>query len=713
MVDVNISFLYFVIVSMCVSVTSLNISKQQYTNLRIFDTFRVPRTQAKAGKFPPSHVNSWSVAVGNANLGYDNPGPLSGAQKTTLNDGEIVEYTPGSQAPHFTIWGINGKVVYPSKMFSNSPIIVHVFDPYSGFVECMWTSKEGLKPLVTSGVLNSTHFIFVPKSAEMHELYGASWMRDRIRQTLRNIGMSRADDAFVMEKIHISVVPLDKLGNWIPDALSQWHCVDHLCGYDQVVVRSNASQFPVVGKRLDARYDWLPSPSSVFGNKTLSMVRADTGCESIGSVKGSIALVTSGNCSFFQKVQTMQRSGAIGVVVFSNKTETVQELTCDNQCDTPLSIPATMVEYSGVYTGDERLNISFQNTPSENFFLSVDQAGKLAEVGWFLYPSVDFLVWQAQWFEYRAELDKKLQTPATIVSIFTEKIMQGKQGVVVNVTLPDLTDLQKFSKMELDMSLSCPGTMDTECPHWDHTINLYVCCDPGSPLCGMELGRWISAFRRRIGRWTTDVSPLLPLLTSSTCVFNMKTEPWAMPWKPSLNLRFSQPRGSGDMFPAKVTVLYEPGATFDKSYNSHFKSHKFTVPNDVKRVEVFAVITGHGSDENGCGEFCVTSHHFKVNKHVNNITFSNAGTPLGCADQVPHGVEPNEHGTWLYGRNGWCDGQNVLPWVIDVTDQLGPPGTDNVLSYFGWYNGTDPNPKQNPGIIILYSYLVYYKEFIL
>ena len=37
------------------------------------------------------------------------------------------------------------------------------------------------------------------------------------------------------------------------------------------------------------------------------------------------------------------------------------------------------------------------------------------------------------------------------------------------------------------------------------------------------------------------------------------------------------------------------------------------------------MITGHGSDENGCGEFCVTSHHFSVNGHVNNITFSEAG----------------------------------------------------------------------------------------
>lgn len=35
------------------------------------------------------------------------------------------------------------------------------------------------------------------------------------------------------------------------------------------------------------------------------------------------------------------------------------------------------------------------------------------------------------------------------------------------------------------------------------------------------------------------------------------------------------------------------------------------------------------------------------------------GTQWGCTLAVPYGSEPNEHGTWFYGRNGWCDGQHV------------------------------------------------------
>ena len=52
----------------------------------------------------------------------------------------------------------------------------------------------------------------------------------------------------------------------------------------------------------------------------------------------------------------------------------------------------------------------------------------------------------------------------------------------------------------------------------------------------------------------------------------------------------------------------------------------------------------------------------------------------------------------------------MFPWVIDITKQVQTGQQTNVIQYFGWFNGTDPNPKQNPGEMILYSYLVFYKE---
>ena len=124
---------------------------------------------------------------------------------------------------------------------------------------------------------------------------------------------------------------------------------------------------------------------------------------------------------------------------------------------------------------------------------------------------------------------------------------------------------------------------------------------------------------------------------------------------------------------------------------------------------LFATITGHGSDNNNCAEFCVTSHHFQINDNDNERVFDNAGTATGCADRVSEGSEPNEHGTWLYGRNGWCDGENVGPWIEDVTKQI-RVGEKNTIKYKGLFNNKTPEPKGEPGNIIMYSYIVFYTK---
>ena len=654
-----------------------------------------------------SNVIFKKAKIGRNNLNVVKDSPSS----RFLGDGEVIEFNPGNRAPPMSIWDINGKMDLPNSKWMNMSFILHVFDEDSGFLEFMWNSDAALLPLIDES-LNNTHFIFIPKRSGLNETYGAVWMKNRIKTVLtKNRKRLRNSIDTVMNRMHFSIEPVSKLGNWIPAVLQQWQCVDHLCGLDQVVIQMEGQSYPTVLKRLDAHYDWLPNLASVFGNKTTLMINGGDGCKILPAVNHSVAMVTSDGCSYFQKVSQMEKSGALGVVVVATDGQVVQDMNCDGtECQNQLSIPATFVEYSGQILQKEKLNVTFQNTPTSNFFIAIDRFGNMAEVGWFLYPSMNFLVWQAQWFDYQMNLNISLSSSEMTVDVFKDEIMQGNAGVVVNVTLPDIKDLRKYSKMELDMSLSCPGTRDTTCGHWDHTINLYVCCDQTSPLCGMELGRWITAFRRRIGRWLTDVSPLLPLLTTNTCTFTMKTAPWAKPWIPSLNLRFSQPRSSDVPVPVKATPLYMPGATFDKNYNSHFKPINFTVPDTVTKIEIFSVITGHGSDENGCGEFCVTSHHFTVNSVTNNITFSTAGSPLGCADLVHTGVEPNEHGTWLYGRNGWCDGRNVFPWVVDVTQQVKQSGYVNTVEYYGYFNGTDPNPKHNPGIISIYSYLIFYEK---
>ena len=47
---------------------------------------------------------------------------------------------------------------------------------------------------------------------------------------------------------------------------------------------------------------------------------------------------------------------------------------------------------------------------------------------------------------------------------------------------------------------------------------------------------------------------------------------------------------------------------------------------------------------------------------------------------ISNGVIPNQWGTWGYGRQGWCPGMEVEPFVVDITDYL-IPGEENVMEY--------------------------------
>ena len=49
-------------------------------------------------------------------------------------------------------------------------------------------------------------------------------------------------------------------------------------------------------------------------------------------------------------------------------------------------------------------------------------------------------------------------------------------------------------------------------------------------------------------------------------------------------------------------------------------------------------------------------------------------------ETISQGVIPNQYGTWGYGRAGWCPGQDVAPYVVDITDYV-IAGEENVIDY--------------------------------
>jgi hypothetical protein len=206
------------------------------------------------------------------------------------------------------------------------------------------------------------------------------------------------------------------------------------------------------------------------------------------------------------------------------------------------------------------------------------------------------------------------------------------------------------------------------------------------------------------------------------CLFTAATDAWAMPWTVSVNLRLrADVPAPPELRPRLVAPLWNTGAggngganwgvTFDQHYNdgTNFPPRSVPIPSWAKRATLFSVITGHGSDDNNCAEFCVTTHEVTVAGVAHSETFDNAGTDEGCAYQTLNGALPNEHGTWLYGRDGWCDGIAVRPWVLDVTADIDFSKAAVDVSYRGLFEGKDPNPKPqtNMPYIIVHMQLVW------
>lgn len=601
----------------------------------------------------------------------------------------------------------------------------------------------------------------------------AVWMKEKLKlgRVVRDRWSNTRSNTKLQDQLHFCTRPLHQAGGWVSDVLQQWVSARKRIDFCWSEGNSNKDSCCVRSTRLDADYSWIPWPMT---GTTGRVVLIDTD-HSPPDLKNAVALVQlqeerrSGSMPSWalDTLLYAESRGAKAVIFIGYKGESLFPLKCQgsSKCAIhPILIPVTMIPYhvgaqlvsrlraqSGSVSG---IHMNATDIDGPSLHAGIDTNGRLYEVGWTKFPSLSHIAWAAQYNDYLKGLDARLsnEKDVVVVDIYTgDEDMEGEHGLQQNVTLPDklwsshvgnavqYSDVLKtpglllYENLELDLHLNCPGTRDADCPVWDHMVQLFVCCDDprlsqracdpcpttlwtpnerGSKvICGRELGRWATPFRRRSGRWVTDVSHLAPLITSTTCTFTIQSTPWAGTWRPKLSLRFSNSASNSALTRQMNTRLLLPvpftSQIFDSTYNSKFTTFTFETPTGLLRALLVVYITGHGSDENNCAEFCVTSHHFRINSREYSVASWTAGSAWGCADRVEEGVVPNQHGTWMYGRNGWCDGQDVKPYVVDITaDVVHQVHTaTNSLEYFAKYNGHDPNPHQSPGYIMMSAHL--------
>ncbi len=349
-------------------------------------------------------------------------------------------------------------------------------------------------------------------------------------------------------------------------------------------------------------------------------------------------------------------------------------------------------------------------------FQKVRELGYLADpiTGWNTAPPV-FLDYEAEYYDMESDRQDRLDAEdATVLPVFTDTTERS-----ATVTFPDATIMTGFDTMELDMSFICNGHPDaTGCGEWDYLAYAYLCdnddpatTDVDESLQCTEMGRFITAYARP-GRWVVDATPFLAELQGGG-EHVIRVDSANAPLI-SLDVRLSN-QGKGYR---PVSMQYRwAGGGFNADYNTGREAVTFTPPEGTQRVALWTLITGHGygQDTENCAEFCNHQHQFTANSAPGHLEeFTMAGTNYGCAEQVGEGTVPNQYGTWVLGRGGWCPGRGVDPWESDVTADLDLTGP-NTLSYLGLFDGEPYVPVPHDSgqgfgaTIVANTWLVYYE----
>lgn len=375
--------------------------------------------------------------------------------------------------------------------------------------------------------------------------------------------------------------------------------------------------------------------------------------------------------------------------------------------------------YDGSWMGT--LNRTYRTEFPTNWgidrFQTVRELGYFGDpvTGWSEYPAT-FVNYEVTRFNQESDrADRQAAQGATVVRAFDAAPQSS--GWVSTVDLPDAS---AFDALEIDLTMRCGHPEPTSCGEWDYLTYAYL-CDPDDPATEdvdessttcTQFGRFITSYARS-GRWTVDATPFLALVGEG----GPKVVRFASSnaYDLTLDLRFYD-RGTG-WHPFALSFLWTGGA-FNESYDSLHAPVAFTPPEGTERVDVLGLITGHGygQDRENCAEFCNHQHAFRVNEAGTWMKEEpEAGSSYGCGDQVADQTLPNQYGTWVYGRGGWCPGKQVDPWSADVTSAVDLAGS-NTITYQGLFEGATYVPvPYNSGsgfgaTIDGATWLVYYRQ---
>jgi hypothetical protein len=273
------------------------------------------------------------------------------------------------------------------------------------------------------------------------------------------------------------------------------------------------------------------------------------------------------------------------------------------------------------------------------------------------FEAKTFTVFQDDMIHFQPENPNQYET------VRTSSADRGRE-IYTRLELPDLGNHVKITiKVELR---PIPKDLVSVWDPWDRAGHVRL---QMADSIDVELLKFMTAYGGQT-EWQADISHLGPLL-KGTCNFYAFIDTWVTPgWRMDCSLTFEP---GEERNPDWVQPLF-----FEQDYTAAAPgnaglSHTITVPEDLGKINLYYLPSGHCTDGTRDDEFITKDNIFTVDgKEITRLR------PWRTDCRQFRAINPYgrrwSNGEWSsdFERSGWCPGDQVLPTVIDWSKAIQP-----------------------------------------
>jgi len=240
------------------------------------------------------------------------------------------------------------------------------------------------------------------------------------------------------------------------------------------------------------------------------------------------------------------------------------------------------------------------------------------------------------------------------------------QTQTTNAILP--ADLQNYHQILLHIDLDCP---DGGCDPWDQPAKISLVNDGRE----YEIARYITPYGIACGPWTVDVTDFKSVMGGLN-QFRSYIQVWGgSGWDLTADLELIKNQGEALNY-QKLLPLWESDYWVygDPDKEDDLEQVSFIVDDKTISSHLRMTISGHGQgNTDNAAEFSQKSHTVNID-----------GVPLEIHSLWKNDCEFNpcngQAGNWMPDRAGWCPGEAVTPYILNLTEVL-PQGFLKSIDY--------------------------------